>query len=35
LEVSGGKDSDVEDINSDPEVSEAVEAPEEGWDGND
>ena len=35
LEVSGDKESEVEDINSDPEAGEAVEALEEGWDGDD
>jgi len=33
LEVSGDEKSDLEDINSDPEADEAVEALEEGWDG--
>jgi len=35
LEVSGDEESEVEDINSDPEAGEAVEALEEGWDGDD
>jgi len=33
LEVSGNEESDVKDINSDPEVGEAVETLKEGWDG--
>jgi len=33
LVVSEEKESDVEDINSDLEVDEVVEALEEGWDG--
>ena len=35
LEVSGDEESDIEDINSDAEVGEAVDALEEGWDGDD
>ena len=35
LEVSGDEESNVEDINSDPEAGKAVEALEEGWDGDD
>jgi len=35
LEVSWDEESDVEDINSDPEAGEAVETLDEGWDGDD
>ena len=35
LEVSGNEESDVEDINSDPEAGESVETLNEGWDGDD
>ena len=35
LEGSGNEESELEDNNSDPEAGEAVEALEEGWDGND
>ena len=35
LEVSVDEESDVEDINSDPEAGEVVEALKEGWDRDD
>ena len=35
MEVSGDEESDMEDINSDPEAGKGVEALEEGWDGDD
>jgi len=35
LEVSGDKDSDIVNINSDPEAGKVVEALEGGWDGDD